>query len=462
MKKYFISFIALVTIISCTNMKKENSVYEPTPFVRLNHPDWSKNATIYEVNIRQYTPEGTFNAFRAHLPRLKAMGVDILWLMPIHPIGQKNRKGTLGSYYSVNDYYGINPEFGTLDDFKTLVLEIHKLGMHVIIDWVANHTAWDNSLAEKHPDWYTKSLDGNFEPTPWYDWEDVIDLDYQQPELRKYMTEALVYWVKEAGIDGFRCDVAGFIPTDFWENARVELERIKPVFMLAEWEDRDILKSAFDMNYSWSLWNKLKEVTTGGREIGGLVEYLAHDVNTFPGDAYRMVFTDNHDKNSWEGNQYSNFADGLEISIVFTGVVNGMPLVYSGQEAGLDRSLRFFDKDTIVWKDHRNTRIFSTLFNLKHTNKALWNGNRGGKMERITNDNPSHVISFYREKEGDKVLSVFNFSKQPVDVILNTKYITDKYTNVFTNENLQIGEQLKLTISAWAYYVFEKKAINTK
>ena len=210
--------------------------YQPQPFVKIKHPQWAESAVIYQVNLRQFTPEGTFNAFKAHLPRLKELGVDILWLMPIHPIGVKNRKGTLGSPYSVKDYYGVNPEFGTLDDLNALIAEIHRLGMYVIIDWVANHSAWDNPLVEQHPDWYSKNKNGNFQSTPWYDWDDIIEFDYHNATLRQYMTEAMKYWVRETDIDGFRCDVAGFVPTDFWNNVRRELDEIKPVFMLAEWE----------------------------------------------------------------------------------------------------------------------------------------------------------------------------------------------------------------------------------
>ncbi|MEO6167035.1 MAG: alpha-amylase family glycosyl hydrolase, partial [Chitinophagales bacterium] len=305
---------------------KDDELYLPHKYVELKHPDWSRNATIYEVNIRQFTAEGNFKAFETHLARLKELGVDIIWLMPIHPIGEKNRKGTMGSYYSVKDYYSVNPEFGTMEEFKALVNKIHAMGMHVIIDWVANHSAWDNLLVTEHPEWYTKTIEGNFQPTPWYDWEDIIDFDYNQPGIRKYMTEVLKYWIKETDIDGYRCDVAGFIPVDFWENVRAELDEIKPVFMLAEWESRDLHKKAFDMTYSWSLWDQMRGVTTGGKNIGGLVEYMAHDVNTFPEDAYRMTFTDNHDKNSWEGNQYSNFGAGLEPAMVLACTVNGMPL----------------------------------------------------------------------------------------------------------------------------------------
>ena len=449
--------ILLLVFISIGLNKAQNpdSRYLPKEYVEIQHPEWSKNATIYEVNIRQYTPEGTFKAFETHLPRLKKMGIDIIWLMPIHPIGEKNRKGTLGSYYSVKDFYGINPEFGTMQDLKSLVNKIHSMGMHVIIDWVGNHSSWDNPLAKAHPDWYTKTREGNFQPTPWYDWDDVIDFDYDNPGLRKYMTDALKFWVKEANIDGYRCDVAGFIPTDFWENARTELDEIKPVFMLAEWESRDLYKNSFDMTYSWTLWDKMKEAVNQ-QKLGGLVEYLAHDVNTVPRNAYRMTFTDNHDKNSWEGNQYSNFGKGLEAAIVMTGTVNGMPLCYSGQEAGLDRSLQFFDKDPIVWKPHPNDEIFTKLFQLKHKNQALWNGKYGGEMNRITSDKMDKVISFAREKNGDKIISIINFSNEPVEVKLNTAYDIGHYTELFTEKPLTLKGEDVFQLKPFGYLVLVK------
>lgn len=457
MKKSILIFtVIIMTFTSCQQPKTNDSAYQPKPYVQLQHPDWSKNSTIYEVNIRQYTPEGTFKAFESHLPRLKAMGVDIIWLMPIHPIGVKNRKGTLGSYYSVKDYLAVNPEFGTMDDFKSLVKKIHASGMHVIIDWVANHSAWDNKLVTEHPEWYSKNNEGNFQPTPWYDWDDIIDFDYEQPELRKYMTEALKFWVSETDIDGYRCDVAGFIPVDFWDNVRVELEAIKPVFMLAEWEDRDMLKNAFDMTYAWTLWNKLREIAKEGKPVGGLIEYMAHDVSTFPRDGYKMTFTDNHDKNSWEGNQYSNFGPALETCIVFAATVNGMPLVYSGQEAGLDRSLRFFDKDTIIWKNHRNEQLYTQLFDLKHKNQALWNGKHGGQMVRVYNDSQDKIISFYREMNENKVLPIFNFSNETVKAKLNTKFAADTYTELFSKKTYKLQGNDPIELPAWGYIVLYK------
>lgn len=452
------TIFVLLFLFTCGSFKTQTKEarYQPKEYVEITHPEWSKNATIYEVNIRQYTPEGTFKAFEKHLPRLKKMGVDIIWLMPIHPIGEKNRKGTLGSYYSVKDFYGINPEFGNMRDFQHLVDKIHAMGMFVIIDWVGNHSAWDNPLATQHPDWYTKTREGNFQPTPWYDWDDVIDFDYDHPDLRKYMTDALKFWVKETNIDGYRADVAGFIPTDFWENARKELDEIKPVFMLAEWESRDLYKKSFDMTYSWSLWNELK-VAVNQQKLSPLVEYLSHDVNTVPRNAYRMTFTDNHDKNSWEGNPYLNFGPGLKTAIVMTGVVNGMMLCYSGQEAGLNRSLKFFEKDLIEWKEDENAEIFTKLFHLKHKNQALWNGKYGGEMIRVVNDHQDQVISFYREKNNDAVLPILNFSDKKVVVNLDTKYYKGKYKELFTAEHFDIQDKTTVTLLPWSFLVLVKE-----
>ncbi|MBN6065702.1 alpha-glucosidase C-terminal domain-containing protein [Aggregatibacter actinomycetemcomitans] len=430
--------------------------YQPQPFVEINHPEWAESAVIYQVNLRQFTPEGTFDAFKAHLPRLKALGVDILWLMPIHPIGLKNRKGSLGSPYAVQDYYGVNPEFGTLADFKALVAEIHRLGMYVILDWVANHSAWDNPLAVQHPDWYSKNKDGNFQPTPWYDWDDIIEFDYDNAQLRQYMTEAMKHWVRETDIDGFRCDVAGFVPTDFWNNVRRELDDIKPVFMLAEWESRDLHQKAFDMTYNWSLWDKLTAVAKGNG-FHALVEYMAHDVKTFPRDGYRMNFTDNHDKNAWEGTQYSNFGDALSAATVMTVVANGMPLVYSGQEAGLDRSLKFFDRDTIQWREHPNAQLYQSLFALKHQNKALRNGKRGGQMIRITNDG-NKVLSFYRESDGHRVVAIINFNAEPVRVKLACDGIGGEYTDWFKGQNYSLANSAEIELNGWGYLVLSPAA----
>jgi len=452
--RHWILALAVALFAGCNGKTEHPDRYRPKPYVLLRHPSWSRNATIYEANIRQYTPEGTFRAFEKHLPWLKAMGIDIVWIMPVNPIGIEKRKGTRGSEYSVRDYYGINPEFGSREDFRHLVKTIHGMGMHVILDWVANHSSWDNALAKQHPDWYSRSPEGRFQPTPWYDWNDVIDFDYDKPALRKYMADAMAWWVKTYDIDGFRCDVAGFIPVDFWETVRADLEKIKPVFMLAEWESRDLHRNAFDMTYSWSLWDKMKAAAHDEKAFPSLVEYMAHDVNTWPRDAYRMTFTDNHDKNSWEGNPFSNFGDALPAAVVLAATVNGMPLVYSGQEAGLARSLRFFDKDTIVWKKHPLADMYARLFALKHRNHALWNGASGGEMVRIFNNRPGQVLSFSRRSGGDQVVCVVNYTAKPADVTLQSENEKGNYTELFTDTQVTLSGNDAIRLGPWEYRVW--------
>ena len=437
--------------------QQTDSRYQPQKYVELTNPDWVKNATIYELNIRQFSQEGTFKAIEKQLPRLKKMGINIIWLMPVQPIGVVNRKGSLGSYYSVKDYLKVNPEFGTDADFRSLVKAIHAQEMYVILDWVANHSSWDNMLATQHPEWYTKSREGRFQPTPWRDYDDIIDFDYSQPGLRKYMTEALKFWVKEYDIDGYRCDVASFVPIDFWENARKELDAIKPVFMLAEAEDKELHRKAFDATYNWTLWNILHQIAINNKSVKTLGEaYIAEHVSIFPKEGIRMNFIDNHDKNSWEGNQYSNFGPALKAVTVFTVMMDGMPMVYSGQEAGLNRSLLFFEKDPIVWKKHENEALYTTLFALKHKNQALWNGNRGGEMVRIMNDKMDQIISFVREKNGDKVITLINLSREKVQVSFDTSYDAGTYINLFSGKPQQISKKITLTMEAWEYLVLHQ------
>ena len=366
-----------------TNVNHDDP-YQPKSYVQLENPDWVKDAVLYELNVRQFSEEGDFNAVVQQLPRLKNLGIDIIWLMPIHPIGKTDRKGSLGSYYSVQDFCGVNPEFGTEADFQNLVNAIHEQEMYVILDWVANHSSWDNELVTNHPDWYKRSDDGKFHSTKWRDYDDIIEFDYSRPGIRKYMTEAMKYWVETFDIDGFRCDVASFVPVDFWENVRKELEVIKPVFMLAEAEDRDLHRRAFDATYNWRLWEILHDMAQGRKNAAFLAgAYVAEHVAIFPKEAIRLNFIDNHDKNSWEGTPQQNFGDALEIMTVFTFLMDGMPLVYNGQEAGLNRSLQFFERDPIEWRTHSNEELFQKIFQLKHQNGALWYGKWGGEMTRI-------------------------------------------------------------------------------
>ena len=428
--------------------------YQPVPYVRLTHPEWSRNATIYQLNTRQFTPEGTFRAAEKQLSRIKALNVDIVWLMPVHPIGVKNRKGPLGSPYAVQDYYGVNPEFGTLDDLKHFIATAHALGLHVILDWVANHTAWDNVLATQHPEWYKHDWKGAFRPTPWFDWSDIIDLDYRSPGLRKYMTDALKYWVREAGVDGYRCDVAGFVPVDFWNNARRELDAIKPVFMLAEWESRDLHAEAFDLTYAWSWYSAVHDIAAGKSDLGALFNYYSWNEGFFPPDIMRMTFVSNHDKNAWDGTGPEQFGPALPAAISLSVVGDGLPLLYGGQEAGETKRLKFFEKDPIVWQENPAGELYRKLFALKHANTALWNAHWGAPMVQVTNSAPNEVLSFVRSNDRDKVFAVFNFSAKPQAVKLNDGLFHGRYTDYFSGERVELNDATRLSLAPWAFRVF--------
>ena len=428
--------------------------YQPAPYVRVQHPQWSKNAVLYEINLRQFTPEGTLASAEKQLPRLKALGVDILWLMPIHPIGAKNRKGSLGSPYSVRDYLAVNPDFGTVEDLKRFVDRAHDLGMYVILDWVANHTSWDNPMVTEHPEWYSRNWKGEFHPTSWNDWSDIIELDYDQPGLRRYMTEAMKYWVREVGIDGYRCDVAGFVPLDFWNNLRRELDAIRPVFMLGEWEATDLHADAFDATYAWGWYTAALEATTGGKGPGPLRGYYSTHDNTWPREAMRMTFVSNHDKNSWDGTEFEQFGPGLEAAIVLSFLGEGIPMIYSGQEAGNTRRLPFFEREPIAWKEHPNGEIYRRLIELKKANTALWNAPWGARMVDVPNSAPEQVLSFVRANERDKVFAVFNFSKLPVEVSFKETLFEGRYKEFPSGREATLEAGATLALPAWGYRVF--------
>ncbi len=432
------------------------SPYQPIPYVKIQHPEWSKNATIYQINTRQFTPEGTFRAAEVQLPRLKDLGVDIVWLMPIHEIGQKNRKGSLGSPYAVKNYYTVNPEFGTLDDLKHFVNTAHALGMYVILDWVANHTAWDNNLVDEHPEWYRRNWKGDYCPTPWWNWDDIIELDYQHEPLRKYMTDALKYWVMEVDIDGYRCDVAGYVPTDFWNQARKELDALKPVFMLAEWESKDLHAEAFDMTYAWSWNDAVHKITMGQADLNSLFIYYSWNEKAFPQDIMRMMFVSNHDKNAWEGTEFEQFGAGLEAAIVLSVVGEGLPLIYNGQEAGNPRRLAFFEKDPIDWREHPLGNLYKKLFALKHANTALWNARWGARMIHVPNSAPTEVFSFVRQNEQDKVFAVLNFSNNVQTVTFEDHLYYGKHTDYFSGETVTLSASTQLILQPWRYQIFVK------
>lgn len=458
-----LAWILAATLVAtaCTQSQAPDAAapdpYTPAPYITLQHPDWSRNAVLYQINTRQFTDEGTFAAAQAQLPRLKALGVDIVWLMPIHPIGGKNRKGSLGSPYSVQDYYGVNPEFGTLDELKAFIAQAHRLDMHVILDWVANHTAWDNPLAEQHPDWYERDWDGDFRPTPWWDWSDIIDLDFRQPGLRRYMAEAMKYWVAEVGVDGFRCDVAGYVPLDFWEHVRGGLDAIKPVFMLAEYEGRDIHARAFDASYAWSWNNTLHKIALGEADATALFGYYSENESAWPLDAYRMTYVSNHDQNAWEATQFERFGPALEAAIVLSMVGEGIPLIYNGQEAGNEKRLAFFEKDAIVWREHPVGALYQSLIALRKQNTALGNGAAGARMVQVVNSAPQKVFSFVRDNGDDGLFVALNLSGQAQTVSLLDGPYRGRYVEWFSGQAVEFGDPASVDIEAWGYRVFVRE-----
>lgn len=430
----------------------------------LSHPDWSRNATIYEVNVRQHTPEGTFAAFEKDIPRLRDMGVRILWLMPIHPIGKVNRKGSLGSYYSVRDYMAINPEYGTEDDFRGLVQTAHAAGMKVILDWVANHSAFDNGWTITHPEYYLPDSAGKIQPPLNTDWWDVAQLDWTRRDngLRAAMTDALKYWVKEFDVDGYRCDVAEKVPQDYWEEARAALDSIKPVFMLAEAELPAHHLKAFDMSYTWHYMGLCNDIGAGKKHFSEIDAYMAAQDTLFPVSAYRMYFTTNHDENSWKGTCAERFGPLAPLMDVMTFTIAGMPLAYTGQEGGeaypdgTPHRLRFFDKDTAHWNGYKRQDVIAKLFNAHLANPALWNGEYGGDYSRVKTSNDDEIYCYTRTRGDNVVLVMLNFSNksQRIDLIGE---LEGEFSSIFNNQTLKVFTRGDAKLASYGYQVFVKK-----
>jgi glycosidase len=422
-----------------------------SPFTPL---PWSKNSNIYEVNIRQYTREGSFKAFEQQIPRLKEMGVEILWFMPITPISIQKRLGKLGSYYACSDYNATNPEFGSLDDFKSVVKTAHKVGCKVIMDWVANHTGWDHRWTIEHPEYYKKNAQGSFfDP---HGWEDVIDLDYQQPALREAMISAMRFWIEQADIDGFRCDMAMLVPLDFWKQARNELDKVKKLFWLAECEEIPY-HQVFDATYSWKLLHKMEAYWRKECPLAGLVEVLDSYQNDFPPDAMHCLFTTNHDENSHTGTEFERMGDAAMLFAVLCCTWNGIPLIYSGQELPNLKRLKFFDKDEIDWNDHLMYKDFFTkLLSLRKKNKALLAGDTMVKTYLTSSKNEQGLLSFLRTGYGDQVLVILNLSPTNASYSVENEEVEGKYKEIFSEE-IRSAEQLEgIRLEGWTYKVFEK------
>ena len=430
--------------------------YTPRDVVEVANAEWTRDAVLYQLNTRQFTPEGTFKAAQRQLPRLAAMGVDIIWLMPVHPIGEVNRKGSLGSPYAVRDYRAVNPELGTEAEFRAFVDEAHRLGLKVILDWVANHSAYDNPLTKSHPEWYTRTPEGALMSPQGTDWSDVADFDYRQPGLRRYMTESLAFWVREFGIDGYRADVAGYVPTDFWETARAELDKVKPVFMLAEWEQRDLHARAFDATYGWGWKEAMQRLVKDGSGAGAIRGYYAGQAETWPRAAMRMVYTENHDQNSWDGVAAQIYGPAYEAAIALSFTGAGLPLVYNGQEADNDRQLKFFERDPIVWKDGRHAALFARLIALKTATPALHNGRFGAPMVEVPNDAAADVYAFTRGAPGGRVFAVFNLSPRPHKVAFDKARHHGRYADALTGAETTFKGGETLALPAWGYRIFKE------
>jgi alpha-amylase len=414
------------------------------------HKDWIRTTNIYEVNLRQYTPDGTIGAFLPHLPRLKDMGVETLWFMPITPIAQKNKKGSLGSYYACSDYTSVDPEFGTIDDWKHLVKTAQAQGFRVILDWVANHTGWDHTWTEEHPEWYLKDESGDFKKASGMD--DIIELDYDNPDMRKAMISAMAFWVNETGIDGFRCDLADWVVVDFWHEAKAEMDKIRPLFWLAE---LDPLQSpeymdVFDSAYTWEWMHKTREFYHSNAPFAVLEPTLKKYL-----DAKGMMawFTTNHDENSWNGTEYEKYGDMALLLAVFSCTWQGVPLMYNGQELPNRKRLEFFEKDPIEWKDTCELHgFYKTLLTLHSSHPAL---HADVAPQRIPASDPN-VLAFVRRHGDSEVLAIMNFSRNPARFHLTEGLAKGRYRNIFSGGGHDFSRSLHFEMRPWEYWVYVK------
>ncbi len=430
--------------------------------------DWIRDAVIYQIWERAYSQKGDFNAITNDLDRIKSLGVDVLWLMPIHPIGQVKKKGTVGSPYAVKDYYGINPDYGTSADLKRLINKAHKRNLKVIIDVVVNHTAWDNKLITEHPEFYKKNEKGEIVP-PVPDWADVAGLDYSKPDLRKYIIENLKSWIRDYDLDGFRCDVALFIPTDFWEQARAEVDKIKPnTVWLAEAEKPDLLVHAFDIDYAWNMHGTMTEVLQGSKPASALRKVWEEQAVTFPKSAIRMRFSDDHD----ERRAIVRFGEkGALAAQTLAFTLDGVPLVYNGMEAGdtaESGAPALFEKLPIFWQIAERRpefpRYYKAMIALRKSSLAL----RRGDVTWFRNSDENRVLTFSRRSGNEEMLVAINMSSTPffgsVEANGNFEDITpnigqplppdDEKAKIATRANVGLST---LSLDGFGFRIFKKK-----
>lgn len=418
--------------------------------------DWINNTNVYEVNLRQYTTAGTIKAFEKELPRLKAMGVAVLWFMPITPIAQKNKKGSLGSYYACSDYLAVSNEFGTMDDFKFFVQLAHEMGFKVVIDWVANHTGWDHVWTTAHPNYY-KHENGNFKIASGMD--DIIELDYSNPALRTAMIGAMQFWIDEFDIDGFRCDLAAWVQLDFWIEARTAIEKIKTVFWLAECDGIENANyyEAFDACYCWTWMHKTAEFYKdhGSKKT---LEALLHQYSHATGNDKQVLwYTSNHDENSWNGTEYEKYGYAAKAFAVHSLTWDGIPLIYSGQEMPNHKRLEFFDKDVIEWDGkYELNDFYKTLLDLRTGNAALRGGDPAVSTYMLYTSADNNVLAYLRKNGNDEVLVLLNLGSEKADCFIYDEKLMGHFRNVFTEGIINATEHRQFEMQGWDYLVFEK------
>lgn len=413
--------------------------------------EWAAGANIYEVNIRQYTQEGTFNAFAKHLPRLKDMGIKILWLMPVTPISIEKRQGTLGSYYACSNYTSINPEFGTIDDFKQFVHDVHAMDMKIIIDWVANHTGYDHHWVKENPEYYLKDADGNF--TEENGWMDVIDLDYTNNDMRRAMIASMKFWVNECDIDGFRCDMAHLVPLDFWQDARTECDAVKNLFWLAECDEPSYL-NVFDTSYAWNWMHVSEKLARGEVQLSSMMDVL-HIYEAQKDGPCKLFFTSNHDENSWNGTEYEKYGTAVKAFAIFTATWPGMSLIYSGQELPNYKRLKFFDKDEINWGNEKPSlqEFYKTLFSLRYGNRVL---KPGINFFVLTADDSNNILSYIFENGDSKILVLINFSSTGKKrITLTHSLLKGGFENIFSGLQYNFSETESFELQEWEALVYE-------
>ena len=461
---------------ACKNDKKAEQPAEEKQveaFPNFN-ADVEEQAVIYEANIRQYSPEGTFDAFTKDIPVLKDLGVKVIWVMPINRISEVKRKATdgqftsdiedenerkkyLGSYYSVSDYRSINPEFGTLEDFQELVDTAHENGIYVIVDWVPNHTGWDHPWIAEHPEYFTQNDKGeiidpiNPDTGESWGWTDVADLNYDNQDMRNAMIADMKYWVEDVNIDGYRMDVAHKVPVDFFKRAIDTLKTVKPVFMLAEAEQPDLLQNGFDMHYGWEAHHIFNDIAKGHKTVKALDDYMVKIDSTLQDDDINMYFVTNHDENSWAGTLKERMPENKEIFTALSYTIPGMPLIYSGQEYDMDHRLKFFEKDSIPKTKGNYFELLKKLGTLKNSNKALNGGKQAAAYQRLNADN-ENVLVFKREKAGDEVVFIGNFTKEPQTI---TPEVSGDFTDYLSSQAVKL-EASEVTLQPWEYKILVK------